>query len=61
MPIVRIDLFKGRTREQKAKVAQQITDVIQRELGVPPDQTLVVFNDVEKADWAVAGKLSDGG
>ncbi|HWL06270.1 MAG TPA: 2-hydroxymuconate tautomerase [Xanthobacteraceae bacterium] len=61
MPIVRIDLFKGRTREQKAKVAKEITDLIQRDLGVPPDQTLVIFNDIEKSDWAVAGKLSDGG
>jgi 4-oxalocrotonate tautomerase len=59
MPIVKVELLAGRTREQKAKAAREITDAIERTLGAPPESTLVVFTDVERSDWAKAGKLLD--
>jgi 4-oxalocrotonate tautomerase len=59
MPIVKVELLAGRTREQKAKAAREITDAIERTLGAKPESTLVVFTDVERSDWAKGGKLLD--
>jgi 4-oxalocrotonate tautomerase len=59
MPIVRVELFEGRTREQKAKAAKEITEVVARALGASPESTHVIFADVSKSDWANAGKLAD--
>lgn len=57
MPIVRIELYKGRTAEQKAACAREIVDAISRTLGVPPEATQVVFADVERSDWLTGGKI----
>lgn len=59
MPIVKIELFKGRSRDQKATLAKEITDAITRVLGVKPESTHVIFQDVEKSDWAHAGTTAD--
>ncbi len=57
MPIVRIELFKGRSPETKAAIAEGITNVLQAVDGIPPTDTTVIFVDVERSDWAVAGRL----
>jgi 4-oxalocrotonate tautomerase len=59
MPMVKIELFSGRTREQKAAAAKEVTEALTRSLGVKPESTQVIFVDVEKSDWATAGKLAD--
>ena len=59
MPMVRIELFSGRTREQKAAAAREITAAIARTLGATPEATDIIFVDVEKADCARGGKLAD--
>jgi len=58
MPIIRVTWYKGRTKEQKAALAQAVTDAVVKIAGTKPDQTWVVFEDVEKESWAVGGKLS---
>lgn len=59
MPVVRLSWFAGKSAEQKAKVAADITDSIARHTGTDPGYVYVVFEDVSPADWAVAGKLCD--
>jgi len=59
MPIVRIELLAGRTKEQKAAAAKQITEVVQATLGASPESTQVIFTEVEKRHWAKAGVLFD--
>jgi 4-oxalocrotonate tautomerase len=57
MPIVRIELYKGRTAEQKTSCARDIVDAISRNLGVAAEATQVIFYDVERSDWLVGGKI----
>lgn len=59
MPMVRIELFKGRTRDQKAKAAKEVTEALARTIGSRPEDTQVIFADIEKSDWADNGKLCD--
>lgn len=57
MPVIRISWWKGRTREQKEKVAAEIEQSIQKNCGCPPGATHIIFEDVAKEDWAISGKL----
>jgi len=58
MPIVRVEMWSGRTREQKAELARAITEAVARIAKTTPEATHIIFTDVPKEDWAVAGVLS---
>ncbi len=58
MPIVRVEMWPGRTHEQKAALAKAITDVVVNIAHTTPEATIVVFEDVAKENWAQAGKLA---
>ncbi len=58
MPIVRVEMFTGRTHAQKQELARAITEAVVNIAHTTPDQTIVVFSEVEREDWAVAGKLA---
>jgi 4-oxalocrotonate tautomerase len=57
MPIVRVEMLKGRSKEQKAKLAEVITKAMVDIANAKPEATSIVFYDVERSDWAEAGKL----
>jgi 4-oxalocrotonate tautomerase len=59
MAIVRIELFAGRSREQKAAATKAITEAMVRTLGTTTAGTQVIFIDVKKSDWGHDGRLSD--
>lgn len=61
MPIVRVEMWPGRTREQKARLAEAITGAMKDIAGAPPEATIIVFEDVSKDNWAESGKLADEG
>nr|WP_280956420.1 tautomerase family protein [Aestuariivirga litoralis] len=54
MPIIRVEMFKGRTPAQKKAIAKELVDgFIRGAGGGSPSSFNVVFVDVEKHDWAV--------
>jgi 4-oxalocrotonate tautomerase len=57
MPVVRVTMWKGRSKEQKAKLAQAITRAMVEIAGTTPEHVHIIFEDVEKEDWAIAGRL----
>ncbi len=57
MPIIHVEMFKGRTREQKRALARELTDGFVRACGGKPEAVTIIFEDVEKQDWAVSGAL----
>jgi 4-oxalocrotonate tautomerase len=57
MPTIRVELFAGRTLEQKRALAQALTEATVRTLGGSPDAVDVIFCDVERHDWATGGQL----
>ena len=57
MPTIRIDLFEGRTVEQKRELAKAITEVTCKVLGGQPDGVDIVFYDIKRQDWATGGEL----
>ena len=57
MPTIRVELFVGRTVEQKRALTQALTEATVKTLGGSPDSVDVVFCDVERHDWATGGQL----
>ena len=58
MPIVKIEMYAGRTKEQKAELAKAITDAVVDIARTTADDTIVIFTDVERENWAKGGILS---
>ena len=58
MPIVRVEMFSGRSSEQKAELAKAITDAVVRIAKTSADATTVIFCDIDKGNWADAGELA---
>lgn len=59
MPIVNISMWSGRTKEQKSKLVQAITDDFVQILGTRPEAVQVIINEVDKENWAIGGKLQN--
>ena len=57
MPTIRVELFEGRTVEQKRALAQALTDATVRTLSTSPDSVEVLFFDIARQDWATGGVL----
>ena len=58
MPIVRVEMWTGRTKEQKAALAKAITDAMVDIGKTTPEATIIVFEDVSKDNWAQSGILA---
>ena len=57
MPTVHVQLFKGRTPDQKRDAAVAITAAVVQTLGGNADTVDVIFHDIERHDWATGGVL----
>lgn len=57
MPTLRVEMFAGRTVQQKRALARELTDATVRALDVPASAVEVLFYDIERSDWAVGGTL----
>jgi len=58
MPVVNVAMYAGRTDQQKADLAKAITTAISETAGIPDSATTIIFQDVEKTEWAVGGVMA---
>jgi 4-oxalocrotonate tautomerase len=56
MPVIEVKMFAGRTDEQKRRLAKRITEATMEVLGVKAEAVRVIFYDVPKENWAIAGE-----
>lgn len=59
MPVLRVEMLAGRSRDQKKEMAEVFTREMARIAKCAPEHVQIVFCDVAKADWAVGGVLND--
>lgn len=57
MPVVTIEWYEGRSAEQKAEVARQVTEVLVEVGKTQADQVWILFKDSEKGGWSIGGEL----
>lgn len=51
MPHVTVQWFAGRTKAQQRKIADDIAAIFHKEAGVPHNETVVMFQNIEMNDW----------
>jgi 4-oxalocrotonate tautomerase len=57
MPVVIIEMYPGRTPEQKRALVQAITEAMVEHAGARPDHLHVILHEVAPENWALAGRL----
>lgn len=60
MPVIHVELIAGRTQSQKTQIAERLTSAIVEICGTAAADVHVVFSDVSKFDWFVAGTAVGG-
>lgn len=59
MPYVNIRIAGKLSRAQKQKIAEEITDTLERIAKKPKSYTYIAFDELPEQNWAIAGKLLD--
>lgn len=57
MPYISLRLIGKLTKEQKLQIAKEFCDTLERVAKKPKDSTYLVFDEVEKENWAHGDKL----
>ncbi|MEQ9764044.1 4-oxalocrotonate tautomerase [Streptococcus sp. ZJ151] len=57
MPFVKIDLFEGRSDEQKAQLAREVTEVVSRVAEAPKEAIHVFINDMPEGTYFPHGDI----
>ena len=55
MPIVEVKMVEGRTHEQLADMIREVTDAIERSLGVPRETVRIMIHEMQEHQYAVGG------
>ena len=55
MPVVIVEMWEGRTNEQKEKLIKGITKAFE-EIGTKPESLHIVLHDVPKTNWGSKGE-----
>ena len=57
MPLIQVQMFAGRTPQQKRDLVVALTDAFVETAGSTPDSVDIILTDVEQSDWAQGGEL----
>ncbi len=57
MPVVTVEMWEGRTIEQKKQLAEGITLSFIK-IGTPKEAVQIIIKDIPKHNWAIGGKLA---
>jgi 4-oxalocrotonate tautomerase len=56
MPTIQIQMFDGRSKEQRQELAKAITEATCRVMDLPPEAVDIVITEVKRENWITAGK-----
>ncbi|ACO03895.1 MAG TPA: 4-oxalocrotonate tautomerase [Persephonella sp.] len=57
MPYVNVKVAGSLTKEQKKKIVEGITKVLEEVANKPPSATYVVIEEIDRDNWGKGGKL----
>jgi 4-oxalocrotonate tautomerase len=57
MPFVTVQIYPGRTVDQKRKLAKAITDAMVEHVDAKPGNLNIIIQDVAPDSWALGGIL----
>ncbi|MFM9438244.1 4-oxalocrotonate tautomerase [Janthinobacterium sp. CG_23.3] len=57
MPTINVQLFEGRTLEQKRAFVLAVTEATVKTLGAAPESVDILIHEIKREHWATGGKL----
>jgi 4-oxalocrotonate tautomerase len=57
MPVIIVEMWEGRTLEQKKKLVRELTSAFVN-IGTSADSVQIILNDHPKTSWGMGGKLA---
>jgi len=57
MPILQVEILKGRTIEQKRNMVRKVTDAVTETLDCPEEAVRIIIREMELENFASAGVL----
>lgn len=57
MPILQIEMLKGRTIEQKRMLVEKVTQAVSESVNCPKEAVRIIIRDMEFEDFAAGGVL----
>ncbi len=57
MPFINVKVAGTLTAEQKKEIASRFSDTLFKVASKNPDSTYIVFEEVERENWAVGSRL----
>lgn len=57
MPVLTVQLWEGRTVEQKRNLVKALTDAMVEHAGARPDALHVILQEISRENWGLAGVL----
>jgi 4-oxalocrotonate tautomerase len=61
MPYLKIEMYAGRSRDQKSALTKAITEAFVRHAGCRTEDVQIVIHEIKRGDWAIGGVLGDDG
>ncbi len=58
MPIIEVNLFEGRSAQQKQDLIVGLTQATALALGVPTDNIRIIIRELEKENFGIGGKTA---
>ena len=55
MPIIRVDMLKGRTQEQKKELVKELTSAFNKTCGSNHLGIDVIITEIDKENWSIGG------
>ncbi|MBZ4653615.1 MAG: 4-oxalocrotonate tautomerase [Peptococcaceae bacterium] len=57
MPVIHVNMLKGRTTEQKKIMVESITEAVVKAINVEPEKVTIFINEFEKEEIGKGGRL----
>jgi 4-oxalocrotonate tautomerase len=57
MPIIQVDMLKGRTIEQKRQMVKEMTEVVSRTANYPKEAVRIIIREMEFENFGMSGQL----
>lgn len=57
MPTIRVEMFEGRTPEQKKNLVKALTQACVDTIGSKPEQVDILLFDIKPEHWATGGQV----
>jgi len=55
MPLITVDMYPGRSEDQKKEFAKEVTDMAVKILKTKAEHVIVVFDENPKENWYLSG------